>query len=774
MSEADGTGTINFDLDEQEGEPGEDQTESLYTDITVSFRLKDCKKDNFSKHDQVEFQLINENGVCMAVRLTKFEDSRQKRRIGIIAQIDKTNRCGFITNVTDNDDAKQDNDRKKWPFTFAHCSGFDCNLVKVGTRIEYETQYFYKESAYHAIKICLYLLPYQWLTLPTKATAWKALTMDKMRQMETVYNMNNNNDTRTDIPRHMRITRFQGKVICVKSNGGLVEDLPIWVDFKECDFDPRHLRKGDEISYELKKEEHRNRGASWEITRVRFASLIPFYWQVAQRESKLFCAVPFRQNVSLEKRYNASNNQSVNQVFADKHSGKRYKRCTVFKGKLIQMPTEYKKGKMSVSYDKGFIPNLFVDVKQLKLEQKISYDFEIAANDAGLPGFKVVNVRESIELDGEILNQTYSSKLKEIDAINGIAKLSIPSRLLDVYKEQFASKEKKMNVTITPGGLWACSLCRFRNHTNVNCCATCGSAKSPSIQENDASKYICFGFSDCQGFDATKLNNDCVLEYKIVRNEKYDVAESGVFPFKAIKVSVPMLCYRWQRERHGKWMSLSRECSIECEDAYNKEHKEIQDILYMNDSIAIRRITTFKRKVLFVDKASKRGQVQINYSEEYGDEIGIWFHFGDCGFNPNYLEPGDDVEYRVEGNKAVRILLWLIPYKWQYKDKNQDKWKPFSYHECIQIEKQHNPMGYDEIGSLKIRRNNATMTARRRTVFRTTVMFDRYNQCHLAVRYDHCNLDIRLPYTLDPADGIRHNDWVEFEVKRDHKMRRWT
>eukprot|EP01083_Nonionella_stella_P040804 110612_1 len=245
---------------------------------------------------------------------------------------------------------------------------------------------------------------------------------------------------------------------------------------------------------------------------------------------------------------------------------------------------------------------------------------------------------------------------------------------------------------------------------------------------------------------------------------------------KQLKVeSIPMLCYRWQRERHGKWRSVSRDESMKHEETYNKIHKEIQDVLYMNDGTAIRRITTFKGKVLEVDNASKRGKVQINYRKEYGDEIGIWFNFRDCKFNPNHLESGDYVEYRVEGNKAVRVLLCLIPYKWEYKD-NQDKWKPFSYHECIEIEKQYNPMGYDKNESKKIRYKNAIMTTRRSTVFRTTVMFDRRNQmqCHLAVRYGHPNVGIRLPYTLDPADGIRHNDWVEFQVKRDHKMRRWT
>eukprot|EP01083_Nonionella_stella_P120542 361265_1 len=48
-------------------------------------------------------------------------------------------------------------------------------------------------------------------------------------------------------------------------------------------------------------------------------------------------------------------NPSNDQVFTDKNSGKRYQRYTTFKGKLIEMPTESKKGKMCISYGKEFI-----------------------------------------------------------------------------------------------------------------------------------------------------------------------------------------------------------------------------------------------------------------------------------------------------------------------------------------------------------------------------------------------------------------------------------
>eukprot|EP01083_Nonionella_stella_P287073 977139_1 len=346
MSEADDTGTINFDLEEAEGEPGEDQKESLYADIHVSFRPKDCKNDTFSKYDQVEFQLINENGICMAVHLTNVEHSRQSRRIGLIAQIDKPKKCGFITSLTENDDddddAKQENDRKKWPFSFANCRGFDCNRAKVGTRIEFETKYFHKQSEYHAVQICLDLLPYQWFTRSSKSVSWQSHGMDKSRQFEAIYNTKKNG-TQIDVPGHMRTTRFQRKVVHLGDNGGLVKDLAIWFKFRECDFDAkRYLRKGDEISYELKKQTHPTRGPLWKVVRVRFANMISFYWQCAHRGSNDYCAVPFRQNFSLEKRYNPSNNQ----VFTDKHSGKRYKRSTTFKGKLIQSRND----KMAISY----------------------------------------------------------------------------------------------------------------------------------------------------------------------------------------------------------------------------------------------------------------------------------------------------------------------------------------------------------------------------------------------------------------------------------------
>eukprot|EP01083_Nonionella_stella_P077548 211818_1 len=197
---------------------------------------------------------------------------------------------------------------------------------------------------------------------------------------------------------------------------------------------------------------------------------------------------------------------------------------------------------MAISYGKRFIPNLFVDVDPsiLKLEHGVMYDFEIAANDAGLSGFKVVNVRESIELDEGIFNRTYTSKLKEIDNVNRIAKLSIHSRLLDVYKEQFVRQKESM------------------------------------VRSSSWPQYICFAFSQSRGFSLTKLNNGCVLEYKIERNETYDVAEGSAFPFKAVGVRIPIPYYQWQRLSNDQWMSVSRDESMKHEDTYNKYHKEMQ------------------------------------------------------------------------------------------------------------------------------------------------------------------------------------------------------
>eukprot|EP01083_Nonionella_stella_P032130 87917_1 len=303
ISEDDGTGTIHFDLDDKGGDPDEDQKESLYTNINVSFRLEDCGKNTFSKHDPVEFQLRNEKGICMAVHLCKPEYSPQKRRIGIIAQIDKANKCGLI-----------ETDRKKWPFNFADCNGFDAHFVTIGTRIEYETKYLYKQSAYYAVKICLDLLKYQWLTQSSQTAVWESHGMNKSRELEAVHNTNKTkktkrNDPRIDVPGHIRMNRFHSKVIELRSKCGLVEDLAIWFDLKECKFDPKYLRKGDQISYELKKQMHPN--PLWKITRVRFANLIPFYWQVAHPGNEQYFAVPFRQNFDLEKKYNPSTNTKV-------------------------------------------------------------------------------------------------------------------------------------------------------------------------------------------------------------------------------------------------------------------------------------------------------------------------------------------------------------------------------------------------------------------------------------------------------------------------------
>eukprot|EP01083_Nonionella_stella_P236349 830195_1 len=240
ISEDDGTGTIQFDLNHRSDE---DQKESLYTDINVSFRLEDYEKNAFSKHDPVEFELRNENGISMAGHLCNPEYSPQKRRIGTITQIDKANKCGLI---------------EKWPFNFADCNGFDAHFVTIGTRIEYETKYLYKQSAYHAVKICLDLLKYQWLTQSSQTAVWESHGMNKSRELEAVHNTNKTkktkrNDPRIDVPGHIRMNRFHSKVIELRSKCGLVEDLAIWFDLKECKFDPKYLRKGDQISYELKK-----------------------------------------------------------------------------------------------------------------------------------------------------------------------------------------------------------------------------------------------------------------------------------------------------------------------------------------------------------------------------------------------------------------------------------------------------------------------------------------------------------------------------------------
>eukprot|EP01084_Bolivina_argentea_P066706 121608_1 len=155
----------------------------------------------------------------------------------------------------------------------------------------------------------------------------------------------------------------------------------------------------------------------------------------------------------------------------------------------------------------------------------------------------------------------------------------------------------------------------------------------------------------------------------------------------------------------------------------------------------IRRITRFKGKILKIDTDRKSAQVRINYSKEYGKQIGVWFNFRDCNFNPHYLKINDDVEYNLRGNVAVNIKLWLIPFKYIYvkdyaklrfnnNDNNidYDKWNEFTYHKCRELEEKFNPTGNDDCKDFDCSFNNELVRVKRIKTFKSNAIIDR-NQC---------------------------------------------
>eukprot|EP01083_Nonionella_stella_P182486 656774_1 len=174
------------------------------------------KMDRSATEEKTSCAIANQNDVTN-VPLCEPGTSSQKRRIGIIAQIDKDHETGLIASVPGNDD--HDTKQDTIPFRVRDCYGFDCRFVAIGTRIQYEAKH--EESAYRAVNICLDLLPYQWFTQSAKPGVWKPQGMDKSREFEAI--QNRKNAPKSIAPGQMRITRFYGKVIELRPKCGLLE-----------------------------------------------------------------------------------------------------------------------------------------------------------------------------------------------------------------------------------------------------------------------------------------------------------------------------------------------------------------------------------------------------------------------------------------------------------------------------------------------------------------------------------------------------------------------
>ena len=406
-------------------------------------------------------------------------------------------------------------------------------------------------------------------------------------------------------------------------------------------------------------------------------------------------------------------------------------------------------------YFTDFLNEKLSSSNPLKVGYKLEYSLKFYTEPQ--PGFRAIKIRilskqltnqkaidmkPKLNLDQSVFRNYYSSKLISVDNINKTGKLQIPSHLTDTIKN---------------------------------------------------SESLSFTFNDCRGFDLSKLNLQCILEYKIGVNRNYnqdnDYGKSkGGSQYKAITVRIPMLYYQWQRfdESSKTWQGETRENTVLYEKKYNPHHKNTNDVIISETGHKLRRTVRFKGKILKIDTSTKRAQVQINYFKEYGKDIGVWFDFSDCNFNPYSLKIDDDVEYNLKGNSAKNVKLWLLPYKWIYKSKqaitsnndDDENWKDFTYHQCKEMEQSYNINGDDDCKDVDRILNNEQVVARRITTFKSKVIFDKHvkNKCYLNLTYDRQErLGIRIPYFLKQnKHNIRHGNWVQFELQRDLKAAIWN
>ena len=307
---------ITFDFDDR------------YKNLSVPFDLMECKNQSLEQWDEVQFELINtDQGICSAVDLSK--PGQSKRTLGVITRIDKSKKTGFL----------KSNDQQ-YSFAFFECNGFNANHLTPGTRIEYELRYI---RGYKATKICLHLLPYQWLTYDESASVWKPHSLENSLQFEKAFTSNSGMDEMVS-GQNKRVTVYQRKVTELKSGGGYVEanyhrngNANLWFDFKDLKFDAKLLRKGDDVIYELKKE--MTPKPRWKVVDIRFANFIPYYWMVlrpmsnsmkspkSRQQKPKWSNVPFGQNAFLERKYNSENKDHFEVI--DPNSGTKYRRNTV-------------------------------------------------------------------------------------------------------------------------------------------------------------------------------------------------------------------------------------------------------------------------------------------------------------------------------------------------------------------------------------------------------------------------------------------------------------
>ena len=413
--------------------------------------------------------------------------------------------------------------------------------------------------------------------------------------------------------------------------------------------------------------------------------LIDFDENENKTESSFDIDSEYQFNIISKKSQGLNGYKAINMKPRMNYDKDLIKKKQIFKSQLIEIDQKNKIGKLKMPQE---IKQSLITTKTKKVnDEEYVWCFQ---ND--LNKFEIVN-------DRNLINHFNTLKMGQSISYEAKHKHNNDSSLLDAFFGALLSNTSSYIATKLSDN--PPMIERKNKFTNKKLIIQ---KKPLSLLTNNMNEYITFQFSQCKGFKAMELNIGCILQFNIGINRDYnDDADdnnnnSNQCKYRAINIRIPLLTYRWQKfdSMNKKWRALGLNESIELETLYNPKHQLIEDIIRTDKEEKIRRIIRFKGKILDIDKESKRGKVRINYSKQYGKNIGIWFNFRDCKFNPNLLKIGDDVEYNLNAYRAVNVKLWLINYKWMEKTKDgtnnddDDNWTHCSYHQCIEYEEKYN------------------------------------------------------------------------------------
>ena len=155
------------------------------------------------------------------------------------------------------------------------------------------------------------------------------------------------------------------------------------------------------------------------------------------------------------------------------------------------------------------------------------------------------------------------------------------------------------------------------------------------------------------------VKEGCTLWYDAQWNAESYLGQARQSEICAKRVRIPYLTFRWQRydARSDEWRSLSSEESVDLENRYNAKDGDIEGAIVTKDGERFRRITRFKGKVLKLHHNGKVNKVQINYPDEYGDQVGVDCSVKDCQFRADQFRVGDYLEYGIRVSRAIDVSV---------------------------------------------------------------------------------------------------------------------